>query len=59
MLSLLRNANFGLHMTQDNDYYLKLDWFKQRILGNSSPEEVESAFSITEQLLIEADRGGN
>ncbi|AUC87213.1 hypothetical protein CW735_02565 [Alteromonas sp. MB-3u-76] len=55
----LAYANFGLHMTQDNDYYLKLDWFKQRILGNSSPEEVESAFSITEQLLIEADRGGN
>lgn len=55
----LAYANFGLQLTQDNDYYLKLDWFKQRILKNSSPEEIELAVSITERLLSEAERGGN
>lgn len=55
----LAYANFGLQMTQDNDYYLKLDWFKQSILKNSSPEEIESANSITEQLLKKAEGGGN
>ena len=55
----LAYANFGLQMTQDNDSYLKLNWFKQRILDNSSPEEIESAFSITERLLNEANHGEN
>lgn len=47
-------ADFGLQTTQDNEYYLKLNWFKQRMLSNSSQEEVESASSITEQLLKKA-----
>jgi len=55
----LAYANFGLQMTQDNDYYLKLDWFKQKILNSSSPEEIELAASITEQLLRESESGGN
>lgn len=55
----LAYANFGLQMTQDNDYYLKLDWFKQKILNNSSPEEIELAASITAQLLRETESGGN
>lgn len=55
----LAYANLGLQMTQDNDYYLKLDWFKQKILNNSSLEEIETANSITEQLLNEAKGRGN
>jgi hypothetical protein len=55
-VNALAYANFGLQTTQDNDYYLKLDWFKQKILNSSSSEEIESAISITEQLLNEAER---
>lgn len=51
----LAYADFGLQTTQDNEYYLKLNWFKQRLLVSATPDEIELANSITYQLLSKAN----
>jgi hypothetical protein len=55
----LAYADFGLQTTQDNDLYLKINWFKEKILQNSSTEEIALAFDLTDEMLIEVGSGGN
>lgn len=52
-------ADFALATTQNNDFYQKIDWIKQRLLRTMSHEEIEQAQSLTERLLSEAINGRN
>lgn len=44
-------ANYGLAITQNNEFYLKLDFIKQRILKGMDTEELQQAQTLTKSLL--------
>ncbi|AWB65084.1 hypothetical protein C2869_00895 [Saccharobesus litoralis] len=56
LVKSLAYADLGLQTTDDNETYLKLDWYKQRILNSASIDNVGSAQTITEQLLEESTK---
>lgn len=52
-------ADFAMSITQNNDFYRKVDWIKQRISKGMSHDELEQARTLTEKLLAEAVDGRN
>lgn len=55
LVKALAYANFALSVTQDNDLYRKMDWFKQKLESKLSYNDVEQAQAITSELIETAN----